>query len=158
MAQIQKEIDVKIRVIFPRLTKGISDADKGRIEAKTLFKYEPQSPVPFAAEKKPESAPVSEVSTSELRERLLTDLEKISKDFGDLADKAGKRLASISFRYDASSVNNEKYATAEEGLFGIASGEITHEKYRKIQEYSKKIDEEIRRRLIENGGSLDHVA
>lgn len=158
MALVTKEFDVKIRVVLPRLTKGISTQDKERIEAKTLFKYEPQSPVqqPMAAQSS--SQDESEISLTELREQALEEMRDLSKDFKKMRDAAGKRLASVEFKYDVDAVENESYRDAEEGLFGIATGVIGYDKYLKVQEYSKKIDEEIRRRLIANGGTLDAVA
>lgn len=158
MALVTKEFDVKIRVILPRLTKGISAQDKERIEARTLFKYEPQSPVqqPVAAQSSKDDG--QEISLTELREQALQEMRDLSKDFKKMRDAAGKRLASIEFRYDPEAIENESYRDAEEGLFGIATGVIGYDKYLKAQEYSQKIDEEIRRRLVANGGTLDAVA
>lgn len=148
--QITKSFDVKISVIFPYLTKNISEKDSERISRNTLFKYEPQKTIStpqFAAES---STPVQDEEDSPAT-KLVKRFKKIYDDFDAVKRQAEKNLEGIVYLYDVTSLNDEDISTADESVFGVASGEITFEKYKKAIELKEMIEEEMQRREIEKG-------
>ena len=149
--QIVKNFDAKIRVVYPYITKGISDSDSERINRNTLMKYEPQktivSPTSISATEKP-------VAQEERVKDLMKSLHTTHKKMGQLKKIGKKGIENVVYEYDVDDLDNEMLGDAEESLFGAATGKITFAKYQRALAYSRLIDAEIRRRTVANGGSL----
>lgn len=155
--QIKKNFDVKISVVFPYLTKNISEKDSERISRNTLFKYEAQRAIPT-----PQLA-AEPVTTQEEEEdspatKLAKRFKKIYDDFDALKRQAEKNLEGVVYLYDVTSLNYEDIATADESIFGWASGEITFTKYKQAMEMKEMIEEEMQRREIQKGVRASEVA
>lgn len=155
MAHINFNADVKIKVVFPLVTKSLKGDDRGRLNTTGAFTYSPKPQVDSAQSaitavdfKEPVS---NKVRAAKLRDNLgdlLTEIEKVK---GFMAKKA----KNIVFEYDPLLTQNELYAEAEETLFGVASGKITYAMFEQILNFEEKVDRWIAHKSIANGGSLN---
>ena len=155
---ISDSFDVKIRVVFPRITKSLPDKDSEQISAIGAFTFSPPPTV---------DTTTSAAATSSLSQQVAEDddVEKLKNDFNDLLadieriEKVfAKRTGHIKLEYDPERVENDALATAEENIFGGASGVITYDMYKKVIDFQQKINKFISHQSIENEGMLSGVA
>lgn len=148
--QIKKNFDVKIKIVFPYLTKNMSDKDSERISRSTLFKYKPQESIAS-----PQMVSQSEISEEkddkDLALELIKRLKNIYDGLADLKKIARRGLKDIVYRYDVKNPENEQIYLAEEGLFGIPTGEITLNKYESALQFKSLIEKEVTRRALAKG-------
>lgn len=155
MALINKSFDVKINVIYPHISKTIPDKDSDRIQTTTLFKYESQKSLeqPDAALYQPEE---DETVSNETRvKKVDEELEQMESDFKRLEDKTESAFANYVYEYDITDPANEALASAEEAIFGVATGIITQAKYKKVLELLDSLDDMLIDATIENEGKLN---
>lgn len=149
--QIEKSFDVKINVVYPYLTKNISKKDSERISRSTLFKYETQKNI-TSSKMAAETIVSEEGSEKKVTERLVKRFKTIYDNFDQMGQIAERKLSEIVYEYDPANLEHEAITDAEEGIFGVADGQVTFENYRQAIELKKIIQEEIARRAMLEGG------
>ena len=158
MAAITESFDVKIRVIFPFLTKSLPEDDNDRINATGNFNFEPPPQVDTAQGSVITNSPQAETSKTERIQNLKDGLSGLMDDFDRIQDSMRKKAKHITLRYDPEITQNESLANAEEALFGSASGAITYEMFEEVLAYNEQINKYISHMSIENGGTVESVA
>lgn len=157
MTPISLSYDAKITIVRPYITKNITDTDLSRITQTTNLKYETlQTLSPQSLGVVPSDIPEEEVLS--YLDESIKELDQISDDFGQLAQKAEEMVKNIVFTYDISLPENEMMANAERAIFGSATGIVTYEKYKRLVELEEILNREIQERMVMNGGTLDVVA
>lgn len=155
MAAVNFNADIRIRVVFPLVTKSLKGDDRTRLNTTSAFTYTPKPQV---------DAVQSAISKVEFKEPATNKQRaaKLQGKLGDLLDEIekvkkfmAKKAKNVVFEYDPALTQNELYADAEETLFGYASGKITYEMFEKILNFEEKIDRWIAHQSIANGGSLN---
>lgn len=154
MAQFTKSYDVKINVIFPHITKTMPDKDSQRIQQTTFFKYEPQKVLPQSTVAFQEIIPV-EQSNEDKAEEIFQQLEDLQGEFKRAENFAGQGLQGLVYTYDINDPVNESLVIAETAIFGVATGIITYDKYKKLLNLISVVDEMILDATIQNGGNLN---
>jgi hypothetical protein len=149
-----KNFDVKINVIFPHITKSMPVKDSKRIQETTFFKYEPQKSI-AQTEGSLSFEKIEEQTNEQKMDELNQELEGLKNDFKRLEDQSNKAFKNYAFSYDVNDVKNEALRTAEEAIFGTATGIITQDKYKKVLNLMSAIDELIMEKTIDNGGTLN---
>lgn len=156
MASIQKSFDVKINVVYPHISKTIPEKDSERIQTTNFFKYEAQKAVQQPELSLYQPSSINEPETNETRmKKLDTELEEMESDFKRLEDKTEKSFRDYVYKYDLKDPGTEAIANAEEAVFGVATGLITQDKYKKVLELLDTIDEMLVEATIENQGTLN---
>lgn len=148
---------MKIRVVYPQLTKKMSGSDKSYLGQTGTFKYEPRPQVETAQVGNTEvnfspSTPEKErfSKLGENLDDLIAQAEKIEAAFR-------KRAKNIVVEYDPTDAQNESLTDAESTLFGAASGRITYAMYERILEFEDKINKWISHQSIINDGKLNGI-
>jgi hypothetical protein len=154
MAQISFNADVKIKVVFPYVTKSLKTGDKSRVEATGAFTYTPKPQIDTARRNITESNFQEATSNKDRAERLKAGLSDLLSEIAKIKAVMAKRAKNIFFQYDPMLTSNEAYADAEETLFGFASGTITFDMYQAVLDFEEKIDKWIAHKSIANGGNL----
>ena len=158
MAAVTENFDVKIRVIFPFLTKSLPTDDSTRINATGNFNFEPPPQVDTAQGAVVSQSSVKEISKPERVQNLKTGLDELMDDFDLIQKVMRKRAGHIALNYDPELTKNEALASAEMDLFGASSGRITYAMFEEVLAYHEKINKYISHMSIENGGPLDAVS
>ena len=143
MATISEDFDVKIRVIFPFLTKSLPADDSERISATGTFNFDPPPQVDTAQGAAVNENRVKETPAADRVTSLKGELEDLLAGFDRIQEAMKKRSNHIILRYDPELTQNEALANAEADLFGVASGKITYQMYEQIVEYQEKINKYI---------------
>lgn len=158
MATISQNYDVRIKVIFPLLTKSISNKDVSRINATGSFSYQPQKQVDVIPQAVLDVNIIPEQNKDAETEKIKEDFGIILRDLKAIEEAFRKRSKHIILKYDAETTENEALANAEAALFGNASGEITYDMYAKTLAYEQKINKYISHQSIENKGVFGGAA
>lgn len=158
MATVSDNFDVKIRVIFPFLTRSLPVDDNTRINATGNFNFEPPPQVDTAQGLIVSESPVKEKTRKEKADDVKKDLCDLLLEFDKIQDVIKRRSKHITLKYDPELTKNEALADAEIEIFGQASGRITYDMYEQVLAYQEKINKYISHISIENGGQLDSVA
>jgi len=158
MAAVSESFDVRIRVIYPRLTKSLPEDDSKRINATGNFNFEPPPQVDTAQGLAAESSPIKEKSTEERVDNLKKGLDGLLIDFDRIQDMMRKRAGHIVLEYDPELTQNEALANAEAELFGGASGQITYSMFEQTLALQEKVNKYISHMSIENDGVLNGAA
>ena len=154
MAAISDNFDVKIRVVFPFLTKSLNTDDSSRINATGTFNFSPPPQVDTAQGTAVQSSPVKATPVQERARVLKGDLEDLLAGFNRIQEAMRSRAQHIVLKYDPELAENEALANAEVDLFGFASGAITYNMFNQVLDYQQKIDKYISHLSIENEGVL----
>lgn len=157
MPAISETFDVKIRVVFPFLTKSLSDDDSSAINATGNFNFNPPPQVSTVSSQISENI-VKEQTTKQRKERVREGLTGLLDDFDKIFRAMRERAQHIVLTYDPELAQNEALADAEEKIFGAASGRITYDMFEQVLEFQSKVDKYISHSSIENGGTIDSVA
>jgi len=155
MAAISENFDVRIRVVFPFLTKSLPKDDSERINATGTFNFDPPPQVDVAQGQAIGASPVKETSPKDRAKNLKDELVDLLAGFNRIQEAVRRRSQHITFKYDPELAENEALANAEADLFGTASGAITYDMFDKVMEYNEKIDKYISHLSIENEGVLN---
>lgn len=155
MAIVSEDFDVKVRVVFPFLTKSLSTDDNQQINATGNFNFEPPPQVDTAQGLGTGESPVTETTAEDRAEGLKNDLGDLLKRFNRIQEAMKKRSQHIILRYDPELTENEALANAETDLFGVASGAITYAMYEQVIGYEEKVNKYISHLSIENEGVLN---
>jgi len=158
MAAVTTDFDVKIRVVFPFLTKSLPQDDNERINATGNFNFEPPPQVDTALGHAVSESPVQETNKKERREELKTGLTGLLDRFDKIQDAMRKRSKHITMEYDPEVTENESLTNAEIEIFGSASGSITYEKFEEVLAFHEKIYKYIAHLSVENKGTVGRVA
>lgn len=158
MAAVTETFDIKIRVVFPFLTKSLPTDDSARINATGNFNFEPPPQVDTAQGAVVSQSSVKEISKPERVQNLKTGLNDLMADFDLIQKVMKKRAGHIALNYDPELTKNEALASAEMDLFGASTGRITYAKFEEVLAYHEKINKYIAHMSIENGGPLDAVS
>lgn len=155
MAHINFNADVKIKVIFPLVTKSLKGDDRTRLNTTGSFTYTPKPQVDSAQ---------GAIMAADFKEPVSnkTRAAKLQSNLGDLLAEIekvkafmAKKAKNVVFEYDPNLTQNELYADAEETLFGVASGTITYAMFEQILNFEEKVDRWIAHQSIAGGGSLN---
>ena len=158
MAAITEDFDIKIRVVFPYLTKSLPKDDSDTITATGNFNFEPPPQVETPIGATTTSSPIKGINPSARADTLKSNLNSLAADFDNIQEAFRKRAKHIALKYDPELAQNESLANAEISIFGFASGEITYEMFDLVIDYENKIDKYISHMSIENEGVLSGVA
>jgi hypothetical protein len=158
MAVIIENFDVKIRVVFPFLTKSLPKNDSSRINATGNFNFSPPPQVDTAQGLVLEESPVKGQNYTERVDNLKSGLDQLMIDFDKIQDIMRKRSQHLILTYDPELTENEALANAEIDLFGSASGRITYQMFEQVLAYQEKINKYISHLSVENGGTVERVA
>lgn len=158
MAAVTDNFDVKIRIVFPFLTKSLSEDDSDRINATGNFNFEPPPQVDTAQGAIISESPIQELSKTERIENLKNELAEMLDEFDKIQEAMKAKAKHIVLVYDPELTKNEALAEAELELFGTQSGRISYEMFEEVLAYQEKINKYISHMSIENGGPLDSVA
>ena len=155
MAHINFNADVKIKVVFPIVTKSLKGDDRSRINTTGAFTYTPKPQVPSAQSTMTSVDFKEPISNKERAEKLHGRLDDLLKEIDKVKAFMAKKAKNVVFEYDPTLTQNEIYADAEETLFGYASGTITYAMFEQILNFEEKIDRWIAHQSIANGGTLN---
>lgn len=158
MATVTDDFDVKIRVVFPFLTKSLPKDDNQRINATGNFNFEPPPQVDTATGSTVGTSPIQETNKEERKEELRTGLINLLERFDKIQSAMEKRSKHITMEYDPEITENEVLANAEIEIFGSASGSITYKKFEEVLAFHEKINKYIAHLSIENKGTVGRVA
>ncbi len=163
MATVSENFDVRIKVVFPFLTKSLPKDDSERINATGTFNFEPPPQVDTAQGVVVEASPVRDVNRNDRVETLRNDLQSLLEDFNRIQEVMKRKAEHIVLAYDPELAQNEALTNAEAEIFGadefgVPSGRITYEMYEQVVEYHEKINKYISHLSIENEGALDGIA
>jgi hypothetical protein len=158
VAAVSENFDFKIKVVFPLLTKSLTDDDSSRITATGNFNFEPPPQVDTAQGQSVGESPVTQKEPNERVETLKSEFKDILGDLDLIEDAMKKRSGHITFKYDPELAENEVMANAEEALFGIATGSITFDQFLEVIKYQRKINKYISHTSIENEGLFTGAA
>lgn len=156
MAAISKTFDVKVNVVYPHISKTIPEKDSTRIQTTNFFKYESQKSVqqPDLSAYQPEDSVESETNETKVK-KIDEELEQMEDEFKRLEDRADLSFQSYVYEYDPTDPANELIASAEESIFGVASGAITQDKYKKVLQLLDAVEDMLIDATIENKGTLN---
>ena len=157
MALINFNADVRIKVVFPYVTKSLKDTDRSRVTATGSFTYEPRPQVESAHSVFEDTASTVPLTVKQRSINLQSTLGDLLAEIAKIKKFMAKKAKNIIFQYDPVETRNESYADAEETLFGVASGVIDYGKFEKILELEEKIDRWIAHQSIANGGTLNGI-
>jgi len=155
---ISEYFDVKIRVIFPRITKPLPEKDNAQINAVGNFNYEPPKTVASTSDVIADNDIFIPKTNKEKVENLKNTLSDLENKFEKILKYINKKCKHIVLEYDPNLTKNEALAAAEAELFGYASGAITYDMYEQTVRFQEKIDRYISHLSIENNGRLESVA
>lgn len=158
MAAVSENFDVKIRVVFPFLTRSLPKNDNDKINATGNFNFTPPPQVNTAQGLAVSENLVKAPSYSDRISNLKNGLSGLMNDFDKIQDVIRKRCKHIVLVYDPELTENEALANAEIDLFGVASGRITYEMFEQVLSYQEKINKYISHLSVENGGAVGRVA
>lgn len=158
MAAVTDNFDVKIRVVFPYLTRSLPKNDNDRINATGNFNFNPPPQVDTAQGLILDPNPVKELSNESRIENLKTGLDNLLDDFDKIQEAMRKKASHLVLVYDPELTENEPLANAEKELFGSASGRITYKMFEEVLAFQEKINKYISHLSIENRGTLSRVA
>ena len=150
---MKKCIDVLIRVDRPLISKNISSRDREKISASNLLKYEKQESVSAALESvEQEAVEPRKITPREYAEEIKKDAQALSDEIQSFIDSSDKALADAYIEYDTNDEKNSMLVTAEEDLFGAATGLITYQMYLKAQEFFSAAKNNLQERSELSGG------
>jgi hypothetical protein len=158
MALISFNADMKIKVVFPPLTKSLSGGDRNKIGQTGTFKYEPRPQVETAQAINTETNFTPSTPEQDRFQKLGEDLDDLIAQAEKIEKVFRKRAAGIAFEYDVNNIQNESLIEAERDIFGVASGRVTYAMYEEILALEEKINKWISHQSIINDGSLGGVA
>ena len=158
MTIISEDFDVRVKVIFPFLTKSLSDSDSERINATGTFSFDPQPQVDTTESVQATTQEVKEANPTDRIENLTEDLCTLENRFERIEQTFAKRASHIVLEYDPELSENESLANEEHDIFGVASGKITYNMFREVLKYQEKINKFISHKSIENAGALSGAA
>lgn len=158
MAAITESFDVRIRVVYPLLTKSLPKDDSKRINATGNFNFEPPPQVDTTQGLAAKSSPVKSIGVEERVDNLKNGLDALLVDFDRIQDMMRKRAGHITLEYDSELTQNEALANAEAELFGGASGQITYSMFEEALALQEKVDKYISHMSVENDGVLNGAA
>lgn len=158
MAAVSEKFDVKIRVVFPYLTKSLPKNDNERINATGNFNFNPPPQVDTAQGSILGSSPIREINNEERVSNLKDGLDNLLGEFDKILEVIKKRASHFTLVYDPELTENEALANAETDLFGLASGKITYAMFEQVLAFEEKINKYISHLSIENGGTVGRVA
>ena len=152
---MQKTIDVKIRVVYPQISKNIPSKDKDQITATKTLKYEKRPVLATASSSLLSSSPTVEVSPIEEQvAQIKKEYQDLSSEINRFLEETDKELSGLFLQYDLEDEKNDMLAMSEEDLFGVASGTITYEMFLKVQEFYSIAKKELADR-VEFSGELN---
>jgi hypothetical protein len=154
MAQVTFNADMRIRVVFPTVTKSLRIDDRKTLTASGTFAYTPKPQVDSAQSSLSEKDVTGTTSTTDRTANLIGDLDDLLKEIAKIKKAMRKKAKRVVFEYDPLVTANEAYADAEETLFGAASGTITYDMFESILDFEAKVDAWISHQSIANGGNL----
>lgn len=155
MAVVNFNADIKIKVVFPNVTKSLKGDDRTRINTTGAFTYTPKPQVATAQSVMTDVEFKEPLSNKERANKLHGRLEDLLSEIEKVKAFMAKKAKNVVFEYDPSLTQNEIYADAEETLFGVASGTITYAMFEQILNFEEKIDRWIAHQSIANGGTLN---
>jgi O-acetylhomoserine/O-acetylserine sulfhydrylase-like pyridoxal-dependent enzyme len=158
MAAVTDDFDVKIKVVFPYLTKSLPTDDNERINATGNFNFDSRPQVDTAQGTIVSESPEAAISTAERVDNLKTGLQELLDDFDRIQAAMKEKAKHITLVYDPELTKNEALASAEAEIFGGAGGVITYEMFEQVLAYHEKLNKYISHLSVENGGTLDSVA
>lgn len=157
MASINFNADMKIKVVYPQLTKKMSGSDKSQLGQTGTFKYEPRPQVETAQASNTEVNFSPSTPQKERFNKLGVDLDDLISQAEKIEAAFRKRAADVVVEYDALDIANESISDAEATIFGVASGKITYAMYESMLEFEDKINKWISHQSIINDGKLNSV-
>jgi len=157
MAAENRSFDVRINIIFPLLTKSLNDKDVDRIKATGAFNFESRPQVDTAIGELASLSFEKTTGTKERVENLKKEFNNMLGDFARLEKAMEKKASHIVLKYDPEVAENETLTDAEETLFGVATGEITYQMYKKVLDYEHKVNKYISHQSVENQGAFSAV-
>jgi len=157
MALISFNADMKIKVVYPQLTKQMSGSDKNYLGQTGTFKYEPRPQVETAQANNTEVNFSPSTSEKDRFNKLGENLDDLIAQAEKVEAAYRKRAEGVVVEYDVTDANNESIVDAENTLFGGASGKITYAMYERILDFEDKINKWISHQSIINDGKLNSV-
>jgi hypothetical protein len=158
MPAISFNADLKIRVVFPTLTKSLPTSDRNKLGQTGTFKYEPRPQVETAQASNTETNFTASTPQKDRFNKLGEDLDDLIAEAERIEKVYRERSQGIVFEYDPANAQNEALATAEREIFGSASGRITYTMFEQILNLEEKINKWISHQSIINDGQLNGVA
>lgn len=158
MAAETEDFDVKIRIIFPSLTKSLPQKDSERINATGTFNFEPQPQVDTTQGIAATEDFVQETNNKERVATLKNNFDEMIAELDRIGAAFEKRAKHITLEYDPELAENEALANAEMDIFGSVSGKITYEMFKQTVDFENKINKFISHQAIENEGVFGSVA
>ena len=158
MASINFNADVKIKVVFPNLTKGISSSSRAQVTDTGAVKFEPRPQVDATRVAGLQGEFTEEIPQNERVEQLGQDLDTLIDEARKILKAFKKRAKRIQLEYNPDAPVNEALVEAEENVFGTRSGTITMDMYDQMLDLEERINKWLTHQSILNGGVIDGVA
>lgn len=150
MDYVSKSIDVKIKIVYPQISRTIPNKDSAKIRETNFAKYEPQKTI--AAVQSTAAVFTPKQEEDEWTKSITNEMKELEYDLARLERMADKKLKDKKYTYDVKDPKNDPLLEAEKAIFGSASGVITYDMFKEVLCLKDAIDQMVAEETIVNGG------